>query len=427
MAGQSDIALRNQVIYSVFVRNHTEAGTFQALEGDLDRIQALGADILWLLPIHPIGKESRKGRQGSPYAIQNYREVNPEYGTKEEFIHLVEEIHKRDMKCMIDVVYNHTSPDSWLTEHHPEFFYKQEDGNRGNKVGDWSDVVDLDYGNKRLWDYLIETLCMWAEIVDGFRCDVASLVPLEFWIQAREAVERIRPGCIWLAESVYPEFVRDLRSRNFTALSDNEVYQAFDITYDYDVEDLKTKYRTGMIPLSTYVDALNLQDCIYPANYIKLRYLENHDQERAKFKFSNRSDLINWTAFAYFQKGVMLIYAGQERENEHAPSLFDYDKVDWNTNYDISLLLQRLYSIKKKKIVAEGNYFLEVSRNSETVVGTYEQEGQLLVGIFPLNSEISNVKVSIPNGNYLNLLDGQSVEADSGRIRIQGRPVIFEA
>lgn len=120
MAEHTDQNLLHQVIYSVFVRNHTKEGTFRALEGDLDRLKGLGADIIWLMPIHPIGSEGRKGTLGSPYAIQDYRGINPEYGTREDFIHLVDAIHARGMKCIIDVVYNHTSPDSVLAHTHPE-------------------------------------------------------------------------------------------------------------------------------------------------------------------------------------------------------------------------------------------------------------------------------------------------------------------
>lgn len=122
MAVNTDLSLRRQVIYSVFVRGHTKEGTFRALEGDLDRLKALGADILWLMPIHPIGEEGRKGTIGSPYAIRDYRAVNPDMGTVDDLRHLVDAIHDRGMKCIIDVVYNHTSPDSVLAETHPEFF-----------------------------------------------------------------------------------------------------------------------------------------------------------------------------------------------------------------------------------------------------------------------------------------------------------------
>ena len=124
MALTTNKAYRNQVIYSVFVRNHTPEGTFEALRKDLPRIKELGADIVWLLPIHPIGKAERKGCLGSPYAIQDYRGINPEYGSLDDFKRLVDDIHGLGMRCIIDVVYNHTSPDSWLAEHHPEWFYR---------------------------------------------------------------------------------------------------------------------------------------------------------------------------------------------------------------------------------------------------------------------------------------------------------------
>src|SRR5574344_712251 len=202
MAKNTNTQIRNQVIYSIYVRKHTAEGTFKAIEGDLDRIQELGTDIIWFMPIHPIGIKGKKGSLGCPYAIRNYRETNPEYGTKEDFKHLVQQIHDKGMKCIIDVVYNHTSPDSWLVENHIDYFYHKPDGSLGNHVGDWTDVVDLDYNNKELWGYLIDTLKMWAEVVDGFRCDVASLLPIDFWIQAREEVAKVKPDCIWLAETI---------------------------------------------------------------------------------------------------------------------------------------------------------------------------------------------------------------------------------
>ena len=141
MANNTDPRLQNQVIYSVYVRNHTPEGTFRTVIPDLDRIKSLGTDIVWFLPIHPIGEAGKKGSLGCPYANRDYRTVNPAYGTMEDFQALVDAIHARGMKCMIDVVYNHTSPDSTLVAEHPEFFYQKPDGKRGNKVGDWTDVV----------------------------------------------------------------------------------------------------------------------------------------------------------------------------------------------------------------------------------------------------------------------------------------------
>ena len=185
MARNTSTALREQVIYSVYVRNHTPEGTFRAVIPDLDRIRALGTDIVWFMPIHPIGEKGKKGSLGCPYANRDYSTVNPEYGTLEDFKALVDAIHARGMKCIIDVVYNHTSPDSVLAETHPEFFLRDEQGRPARKVADWWDIVDLDYSVPALWTYQIDTLKQWAAIVDGFRCDVASSVPIEFWEQAR--------------------------------------------------------------------------------------------------------------------------------------------------------------------------------------------------------------------------------------------------
>jgi glycosidase len=166
--------LLNSTIYSIFVRNYSEDGTFARVQDDLGRIKSLGAEIIWLMPIHPIGTVARKGALGSPYAISDYRGINPDYGTLEDFRRLVQRAHELGLKVMIDVVYNHTSPDSLLFAQHPDWFYRNADGSPGNRIGDWSDIIDLDFSNSDLREYLIESLKYWLEQgVDGFRCDVA--------------------------------------------------------------------------------------------------------------------------------------------------------------------------------------------------------------------------------------------------------------
>ena len=229
MAENTPAALQKQLIYSLYVRAHTDEGTFLSLIPDLDRIRALGADWIWFLPIHPIGEKGKKGSLGCPYANRDYRTTNPAYGSVEEFRFLCDEIHRRGMKVMIDVVYNHTSPDAVLLEEHPDFYYRDAEGKPGNRIGDWADVIDLDYRNHALWDYQIESLQFWASIVDGFRCDVASFVPLDFWRAARAAVARVNPGCVWLAETVHMSFGNFARREGFTSSRDTEAFDAFDI------------------------------------------------------------------------------------------------------------------------------------------------------------------------------------------------------
>ena len=437
MAQNTKKSLRSQIIYSVYVCNYSGEGTFGAVERDLERIRDLGTDIIWLMPVHPIGKVARKGSLGSPYAIADYRKINPELGTLEEFRFLVDRIHELGMKCIMDVVYNHTSPDSWLAEHHPEYFYRTPEGNMGNRVGDWSDIVDLDYGNRDLWEYQIETLKYWAELVDGFRCDVAPLVPLDFWKKAREETAKVNPDCIWLAESSDPPFVRELRKQGVSVLTDSECYQAFDICYDYDVYPAFRAYLKGEIPLSAYAAQLNMQEIVYPDNYVKMRFLENHDQDRAKAVIPEERALRNWTAFLYFERGAALIYAGQEAEDPHRPSLFEKDTVSWETGHDLTGLLKKLAAVKKMPILAEGSYSLKADDSRDILTGTYELGEERLVGVFGLKAgtkagqaaeteaEAVEVKTGLPDGIYYNYADETQVEVRDGRVLWQGEPVII--
>lgn len=425
MAKDTNIQLRQDVIYSVYVRSHTAEGTFRSIIPDLDRIRALGTDIIWFMPIHPIGVQGKKGSLGCPYANRDYRTVNPEYGTMEDFQALVEEIHKRDMKCIIDVVYNHTSPDSTLTKEHPEFFYRRPDGSFGNHIGDWTDVVDLNYSVPALWDYQIESLVRWAKIVDGFRCDVASFVPVEFWCKAREAVSRVRPDCIWLAETVHSGFGLTARNQGMYSANDYEMFSAFDMEYEYDIREVFDKYLRGEIALSHYMDMLNFQECVYPSNYIKMRCLENHDQPRICSFIKDEAALINYTAFLYFLKGTTLLYAGQEFENDHQPSLFEQEVFSRETGKDLTPLLQKLYSVKK--IFLDCDDFFHGSADDRDDIAILERDNGKTkkLGIFSLKAKASQVRVPVADGTYTNLVDGQPVAVKNGLLCCGGNPIIL--
>ncbi|MCI8838748.1 MAG: alpha-amylase [Oscillospiraceae bacterium] len=424
MAENTERTWRNQVIYSIFVRNHTTEGTFEGVRRDLPRIRGLGVDVIWLLPIHPIGEKARKGVLGSPYAIRDYRAVNPEYGTLDDFRRMVDEAHRLGMRCVIDVVYNHTSPDSVLAAEHPEWFYHKEDGSFGNRVGDWSDIIDLDYTDRGLWAYQIETLKYWASMVDGFRCDVAPLVPLGFWREARAAVESVRPGCLWLAETVDPDFISALRAEGFGCLSDCQTYEAFDICYDYDIYPVFRDYLDGAVPLARYAEAVNRQEVTYPANYSKLRFLENHDQARAAFLVPDGPSLLNWTAFSFFQKGTGFIYAGQEAGCAHLPNLFYKDPVDW-TGPDRSEQFRRLCALKKHPLMADSAYTVQ-ALPGDVLYAVHRKGGRRLAGVFSVRGGKALVRVDVPDGWYENLFDGGRVEVKDARVSCRGVPVIIE-
>lgn len=384
MAINTKVSLRNKVMYSIFIRNHGINGTFKDVEEDLERIKSLGIDIIWLMPIHPMGIKNKKGQLGCPYSIKNYREVNPQYGTIDDFKSLINKIHSLGMECIIDVVYNHTSPDSWLVENQEEFFYRKPDGEMGNKVGDWTDVVDLDYNNKELWDYQIQTLKYWLSIgVDWFRCDVAPLVPLEFWLRAREELAKINSNTLWLSESVHPSFILTMRENGFVGLSDSEIYQAFDMAYDYDVNVEYLGCFSGKNSIKQYIDRVAIQEVIYPNNYVKLRFLENHDQPRAAILIPDEEILRIWTGFLYFQKGCTLIYAGQEAQETTTPSLFDNDKINLNfIKEDFVELLKTLGKIKKREIMAKGFYEIHMADYKDVILASYKHKNKKLLGIF---------------------------------------------
>ena len=323
-------------IYQMYLRNFTKEGTLRAAIPRLAHIASMGFTWVYLTPIHPIGKDARKGSLGSPYAIYDYKAINPELGTLADFESFVEAAHASRLKVMIDIVYNHTSPDSVLAREHPDWFLKGPDGTLGRKCEDWSDVVDFDYSaSPHLWVELISTLAMWRDRgVDGFRCDVASLVPADFWKQARTRVNQYDPGVrkelhplVWLAESVHPAFLRRMRSEGHGAWSEPELHAAaFDLTYDYDGWERLEK--GGQTPILKYFEYLYAQETLYPKGAKKLRFLENHDQERAAARFGRGDVLKAWTVLYQFLPGVALAYMGQELALDHRPSLFERDSIE---------------------------------------------------------------------------------------------------
>ncbi len=427
MSKDTRIELRNKVIYSVYVRNHSKEGTFKGVENDLDRIKELGCNILWLLPIHTIGQINRKGNLGSPYSIENYRKINSEYGTLEDFKHLIEETHKRGMKLIIDVVYNHTSYNSAVFIEHPEWFYRKANGELGNKVGDWVDIIDLDYGNESLWDYQINTLKYWISVgVDGFRCDVAPLVPLDFWIRARKEIDIINEDAIWLCESIDTEFAKYLNENNIKFNSDSEMYQAFDITYDYDTYKIFLKYLRGEVSLEYLIEKKRMQEYIYPANYIKLRFIENHDQLRAASLLSEEIDLKNWTSFMFFEKGMALIYSGQEYKDNNLPSLFEKDLINWYRDKDYGNFIKMLAKIKQENIFAIGRYEILESQKQGIIEARYSYKDEKLIGIFNIERKIGEYNLNIKDGQYINLIDEKVIEIKNGKIKLIKGPIIIK-
>ncbi len=425
MANNTLKSFQNLVIYGVYVRAYGSQGKFIEVENDLQRIKNLGVDVIWFNPIHPIGVKNKKGELGCPYSISDYRKVNPEYGSPEDFQRLINKAHKMGLKVMIDIVFNHTAHDAILLQEHPEFYTQDQNGNPITTVPEWSDVIDLRHPQAGLNRYLIDSLKIWVQMgVDGFRCDVASLVPLSFWLQAREEIAQIKPDCIWLAESVHAGFVEYRRRKGLFALSDAELYQAFDITYDYDIWTVFQAAVTGKCSLTDYIQMLRFQDAIYPSNYIKMRAVENHDQQRIMRLASTESQARAWTAFMAFNKGAFHIYNGQEAAETHTPSLFYSDKIHWNDR-KLESFLSTLAKLKKHPAQMDGVF--TICDCFPLIVAIWVHPTTSLVGFFNLNQQSGTIKTDFKKSTLLDLISGQAVTIhEGGEMSIPRDACIFE-
>ncbi len=222
---------KNATIYQINTRQFTPEGTFQAAETQLPRLKELGVDILWLMPIHKIGEKNRKGTLGSPYAVQNYYSVNPEFGTLDDLKHFVAAAHQQHMYVILDWVANHTAWDNVLVHDHPEWYARNWKGDfTPTPWQNWTDIIDLDYRQEGLRKYMTDALKYWVKEVDidGYRCDVAGFVPLDFWNNARKELDAIKP-VFMLAEGDS----RDLHA------------EAFDMTYAWGWYDAVHQITTG--------------------------------------------------------------------------------------------------------------------------------------------------------------------------------------
>ena len=218
-----------------------------------------------------------------------------------------------------------------------------------------------------------------------------------------------------------------MRDLGLVAQSDCEMYSVFDILYDYDIYSNLTEYVSGTGSLKAYSDAINRQEYIYPDNYIKLRFLENHDQPRARFLFPGEKALRNATAFLYFQKGMTLVYAGQEVGLSHLPNLFDKDTVEWESPeaVDMTKLMKRLYEIKQDDLFADSTY--RTKTYEDNVLKAIHSRGKRkIIGIFSFKGEAGIIPINAPDGVYENMIDGSRIEVMHGYISLSGEPVIFE-
>ncbi|MDQ6827304.1 MAG: alpha-amylase family glycosyl hydrolase, partial [Gemmatimonadota bacterium] len=311
------------VIYEVNVRQYTPEGTLAALRRHLPRLDSLGVDIIWMMPVQPIGKVSRKGSLGSYYSISNYTAINPEHGSASDFRAFVDDAHKRGKKVILDWVANHTAFDhSWITQH-PAWYVHRANGtisyardNEGKET-DWTDVAELNYDQPAMRRAMIAAMRWWVDTmnIDGFRCDVAGGVPVDFWVEARGALTKIRPDLFWLAEAESPE-----------------THKAFDATYGWELHHLLNDIAQGKKPTGALNDYFANQRRHYPPDAFRMYFTSNHDENSwngTEFERMGANHLASFVLAATVMNSFPLIYTGQEASLNKRLRFFERDTVDW--------------------------------------------------------------------------------------------------
>jgi len=313
---------RNAVIYEVNIRQFTPEGTFAALQQQLPRLRGLGVDILWLMPVQPIGTLKRKGVLGSYYSIADYRGINPEYGTAADFKALVGEAHRLGMKVILDWVQNHSAWDNpWITEH-PDWYVHRKDGSISvpvvnGKETDWTDVAQLNYANPALREAMIAAMRWWVDDmgVDGFRCDHASGEPYDFWQQATTALRTDRPDLFLLAESEDPKL---------------QAY--FDMTYGWELHHLLNAIAQGKRGTSALDALLARQDSLFPPDAYRMDFTSDHDENSwagTEFERMGADYAPGFVLDATLQNSMPLLYTGQEAGLNKRLRFFEKDTVAW--------------------------------------------------------------------------------------------------
>ena len=325
---------KNAVMYQINTRQFTPQGTFKAAQAHLPRLKALGIDIIYLMPINPIGLKNRKGSLGSPYAVQNYLEINPEFGTLDDFKALVQAIHALGMYVIVDWVANHSAWDNVLVDQHPEWYSRDyKDDFHPTPWWDWDDIIDFDYAQQGLRKYMADAMRYWvAEAdIDGYRCDVAGMVPADFWVAVRHELEEIKP-VLMLAEWE----TRDMH------------YAAFDMSYAWTWNEVMHAICMGKANIQKLFKYYSWHEKSYPKDAIKMTFVSNHDKnawdgtEFEQFADGLKAAIV----LSVLGDGMPLIYNGQEAGNPKRLAFFERDPIDWR-EHEIGALYQQLIAIKK--------------------------------------------------------------------------------
>jgi cyclomaltodextrinase len=373
----------NSSIYEVNVRQYTPEGTFKAFQRHLPELKKMGIGIVWIMPINPIGEKNRKGTLGSYYSIKDYKTINPEFGTLEDFKDLVNAIHKQGMHVIIDWVANHSSWDNILTKTHPDFYKKDSLGNFIAPVPDWSDVIAFNCN------------------IDGFRCDVAGMVPTPFWNFVRKELEKIKP-VFMLAEAESPDLHK----------------HAFDMTYAWEFHHILKKIYKGKMNVDSLDAYYKRENDNYNPDAYRMFFTTNHDENSWNGTVYERfGDAVKtFAVLCGVVKGMPLIYSGQEAGLNKALRFFDKDTIEWKKSSLRDLytkLVELKLSNKALRNGLSGGDIERIETNKDDKIFSFlrEKENNKVFAVFNLSPEDQKIEISndIISGGYKDFLDDKEI------------------
>lgn len=401
---------RDAVLYQINTRQFTPEGTFRAAIRELPRLKELGVDILWLMPIHPIGIENRKGTLGSPYSVRDYYDVNPEFGTKEDFRAFVDAAHAQGFHVILDWVANHTAWDNPLRTQHPDWYERSWNGHfRPTTWFDWSDIIDLDYSKPEVRDYMAGAMAYWVREygVDGYRTDVAGMVPVDFWNRVRSDLDAIRP-VFMLAEWEWPELHR----------------RAFDASYAWGWESAMHDIGLGRADVGALFGWHSWDDGAWPHGAMRMLFTSNHDKNSWEGTEYERFGpaLENVTVLTFVSDGIPLIYNGQEAGNARRLQFFERDPIVWPASeHPNAAMYRRLIAFRDANPALHngqwGAPMVPVVNTAHPRVFTFVREkgGNKIFGIFNFSGEAQEVGFTDGPfaGRYTDYRDGSAVTVDA--------------
>ena len=395
------------VLYEMNVRQLTPEGTLKAAQERLEFLHNLGIDAIWLMPVYPIGEEGRKGSLGSYYSIRDYKAINPEFGTIEDFDSFVAKAHSLGMKVLLDWVANHTARDAkWLQSKSVDWYEREADGT-AKVPWDWTDTAKLNYNNRDVWRGQIDAMRFWVEQhnIDGFRCDMAMLVPIEFWQEAAKVLHAIKPDVFMLAEA------EEL----------NLFDRAFDMGYAWEIHHIMCDIAKGGRRVWDLRNMLYADRTKYPSTAMRMMFTSNHDENSwsgSEFtRFGAALEVMTVLTFLW-EAAMPLIYTGQEVGYDHSFEFFDKDSIPHYEANEHTAFYRKLTTLKhtQKALQAgeRGGRIIEIENNAKDCLMTFvrEVEGSRVVAIlnlspYTIHADFNN---GIYAGNYTNAITGEQTE-----------------